>query len=124
MAYSETINLVTGDTLPELNFTLKDSKAAASGMTLDANNSATWAPISITGGTVRLRLRALGGTAVTANLNCTITNGNAGKCATNFPAGTLTTAGIFEGEIEITFANGGIQTVHDLIKLKVRSGLD
>ena len=124
MAYSETINLVTGDTLPELNFTLKDSKAAASGMTLDANNSATWAPISITGGTVRLRLRALGGTAVTANLNCTITNGSAGKCATNFPAGTLTTAGIFEGEIEITFANGGIQTVHDLIKLKVRSGLD
>lgn len=124
MAYSETINLVTGDTLPELTFTLKDSRAAASGMTLDSNNSATWQPINIAGATVRLRLRALGGTAVTANLNCTIINGSAGKCITNFPTGTLTTAGIFEGEIEITFASGGIQTVHDLLKLKVRSDFD
>ena len=35
MAYSETLNLVVGDTLPELNFTLKDSNTAASGTTLD-----------------------------------------------------------------------------------------
>jgi len=124
MAYSETINLVTGDTLPELTFTLKDSKAAVSGMTLDANNSATWQPISIAGATVRLRLRALGSNTVTATLSCTITDATNGKCTTNFPTGTLTTAGTFEGEIEITFANGGIQTVHDLIKLKVRSDFD
>jgi len=124
MAYSETINLVTGDTLPELTFSLKDSRSAASGMTLDSNNSATWQPISIAGATVRLRLRALGSNTVTATLSCTVTDAAAGKCTTNFPTGTLTTAGTFEGEIEITFANGGIQTVHDLIKLKVRSDFD
>jgi hypothetical protein len=57
-------------------------------------------------------------------LSCTITNGAAGTVVTNFPTGTLDTAGTFEGEIEITFSNGGIQTVHDLVKLKVRSDFD
>ena len=52
MAYSDTLNLVTGDTLPELTFTLKDSSAAASGQTLDANDSTTWAIIDLTGATV------------------------------------------------------------------------
>ena len=39
MAYSSTIKLVVGDTLPELNFTLKDSNTAAAGKTLDADDS-------------------------------------------------------------------------------------
>ena len=124
MAYSETINLVTGDTLPELTFTLRDSNAAATGKTLDANNSATWAPINVTGGAVKLRLRALGSTTVKSTLTCTVLDGSAGQVATNFPTGTLDTAGTFEGEIEITFSNGGKQTVYDLIKLKVRSDFD
>ena len=124
MAYSQTINLVTGDTLPELTFTLRDSNTAASGQTLDPNNSATWAPIDVTGGSVRLRLRELGSTTVKSTLTCAITDGSAGKVATDFPTGTLDTAGTFEGEIEITFASGGIQTVYDLIKFKVRSDFD
>lgn len=124
MAYSQTINLVTGDTLPELTFTLRDSNTAASGQTLDSNNSATWAPINVSGATVRLRLRELGSTTVKSTLTCTVTDGDAGKVATNFPVGTLDKAGTFEGEIEITFAGGGIQTVYDLIKFKVRSDFD
>lgn len=124
MAYSETLQLVTGDTLPELTFTLKDSNTAASGLTLDQNNSVTWAPINVTGATVKLRLRALGSTTVKATLNCVITDGTAGKVATDFPTGTLDTAGTFEGELELTFPNGGIQTVNDLIKFKVRSDFD
>ena len=124
MAYSETLNLVAGDTLPELTFTLKNSHLAAAGQTLDPNNSDTWAPINVTGGAVKLRLRALGSTTVKSTLNCTITNAAQGEASTNFPTGTLDTAGTFEGEIEITFSNGGIQTVHDLVKLKVRSDFD
>ena len=124
MAYSDTLNLVTGDTLPELTFTLRDSNAAASGQTLDPNNSATWAPINVTGATVKLRLRELGSTSVKSTLTCSVTNGSAGKVATDFPAGTLDTAGTFEGELELTFPNGGIQTVNDLIKFKVRSDFD
>lgn len=124
MAYSETLNLVTGDTLPELTFTLRDSNTAASGQTLDPNNSNTWAPIDVSGATVKLRLRALGSSTVKSTLVCTVTSGAGGVVATDFPAGTLDTSGTFEGEIEITFATGGIQTVYDLIKLKVRSDFD
>lgn len=124
MAYSQTLNLVTGDTLPELTFTLKDSQEAASGSILDSEDSSTWAPINVTGATVRLRIRELGSSTVKSTLTCTITDGANGKVATNFPTGTLDTAGTFEGELEITFSNGGIQTVYDLIKLKVRSDFD
>ena len=124
MAYSETLNLVQGDTLPELTFSLKDSNTAASGLTLDPNNSATWSPIDVTGAQVRLRLRELGSTAVKSTLLCTVSDGQGGKVITDFPAGTLDTAGTFEGEIEITFATGGIQTVYDLVKFKVRSDFD
>ena len=124
MAYSETLNLVQGDTLPELTFSLKDSNTAAAGLTLDPNNSATWSPIDVTGAQVRLRLRELGSTAVKSTLLCTVSDGIGGKVITDFPAGTLDTAGTFEGEIEITFATGGIQTVYDLVKFKVRSDFD
>jgi len=124
MAYSQTLKLVTGDTLPELTFTLKDSQTAASGKTLDENDSTTWAPINVSGASVKLRLRELGSTTVKSTLTCTVTDGSNGKVATDFPAGTLDTAGTFEGELEITFSSGGIQTVYDLIKFKVRSDFD
>lgn len=124
MAYSDTINLVTGDTRPELIFTLKDSNQAAPGFTLDPENSATWSPIDVTGATVRLRIRELGSSVVKSTLLCTITDATGGKVATNFPTGTLDTAGTFEAELEITFAGGDIQTINDLIKLKVRSDFD
>lgn len=124
MAYSDTLNLVTGDTLPELTFSLKDSNTAAAGRNLDENDSTTWAPINVTGATVKLRLRELGSTVVKSTLACTVTDGAAGKVATDFPEGTLDTAGTFEGELELTFPNGGKQTVNDLIKFKVRSDFD
>ena len=55
MAYFETINLVQGDTNPQLNFTLRDSKTAASGKTLDEDDSSTWAAIDITGYSIELK---------------------------------------------------------------------
>lgn len=124
MAYSETINLVVGDTLPELTITLKDSNRAAIGATLDESDNSTWRPINLTGSTVRLRIRQLGETTVKATLTCTVTDATNGKVATDFPSGTLDTAGIFEAEVEITNSSGGIQTVNDLIKLKIRDDFD
>ena len=70
MAYSSTIKLVVGDTLPELNFTLKDSNTAAAGKTLDADDSSTWAAVNLTGSTVRFRIREVGSTSVLSH-NCT-----------------------------------------------------
>lgn len=124
MAYSETINLVTGDTLPELTFTLKDSNQAADGKKLDQNNSDTWDPVTLTGANVILRIREVGSTALKTTLVCTVQDPVLGTVTTNFPEGTLDKAGTFEGEIEVTFPGGGKQTVHDLIKLKVREDFD
>jgi|TARA_R110000851_G_scaffold244986_1_gene397774 hypothetical protein len=124
MAYSDTINLVSGDTLPELTFTLRDSNTAASGKVLDSDDSDTWSPIDVTGAVVRLRIRELGSTVIKSTLTCTVTDGINGKVSTDFPVGTLDAAGTFEGEIEVSLASGGIQTVYDLIKFKVRGDFD
>jgi hypothetical protein len=124
MAYSDTIKLVVGDTLPELTFTLKDSNTAASGQVLDPENSNTWAPIDLSSGTVRLRIREVGSTSVLTTITCTITDATEGVCACLFPSGTWTAAGTFEGELEFTKSDGNIQTVQDLVKFKVRDDFD
>jgi hypothetical protein len=121
VSYSETINLVVGDTLPALTLTIRDRNTAASGMTLKPSDPTTWAPVNVTGATVRLFIRKAGETgAPSATLTCTVTNGAGGIVVTDFPSGTLDEAGIFDAEVQITFSGGGIQTLVDLIKLKVR----
>ena len=113
MGYSTTIKLVTGDNLPQLTFTLKDSNTAAAGQTLDPNDATTWAPI-----------RLIGATDLLATLTATITGATTGVCTVIFPNGTLSTAGMFEGEIEITNASSQVLTVYDLVKFNIRSDFD
>jgi len=124
MAYSDTIKLVVGDTLPELTFNLKDSNTAASGKTLDAEDSTTWAAVNLTGGAVKLRIREVGKTTVLSTITATLSAPSAGTCTLIFPSGTWSTAGTFEGEIEFTKSDGNIQTVQDFIKFKVRDDFD
>ena len=124
MAYSDTIKYVVGDTLPSLEFTLKDSNTAASGQTLDTENSDTWAPIDLAGGSVKLRIREVGQTTLIATITGTIVDATNGRVNFAIPSGTWTTAGTFEGEIEYTTSGGGIHTVQDLIKFKVRDDFD
>ena len=124
MAYIQTVKVVTGDTLPELTVALKDSNTAASGQTLDENDSTTWAPIDLTGASVKLRIRAVGETTVLKTLTMSITDATGGKAATTYPSDTWTTPGVFEGEVEITFGSGGMQTLYDLVKFNVRGDFD
>mgnify|MGYP002630633130 FL=1 len=124
MAYSNTLKLVVGDTLPELTFTLKDSNTAAAGYTLDADDSTTWAAIDLSNGTVKLRIRKIGSTTVASTISATLSDPTNGVCILAFPAGTWTEAGTFEGEIEFTKSDGNIQTVQDFIKFKVREDFD
>ena len=124
MAYSDTIKLVVGDTLPELTFNLKDRNTAASGKTLDAEDSTTWAAVNLTGGAVKLRIREVGKTTVLSTITATLSAPSAGTCTLIFPSGTWSTAGTFEGEIEFTKSDGNIQTVQDFIKFKVRDDFD
>lgn len=124
MAYSETLNYVVGDTLPAIELTLRDKNTAASGTVLDSENSSTWAPINITGATVRLRIRELGSSAIVDTRLFSISNGSAGQCVANLATNTFGSAGTYEGEVEITHGNGAIQTVYDLVKFKVRDDFD
>ena len=124
MGYSTTIKLVTGDNLPQLTFTLKDSNTAASGQTLDANDSSTWAPINLAGSAVKVRIRLIGATDLLATLIATISDATNGVCTVVFPNGTLTTAGTFEAEIEVTNGSSQVLTVYDLVKLNIRSDFD
>ena len=124
MAYSSKIKLVVGDTLPVLNFTLKDSNTAASGATLDTEDSDTWAPIDLSGGTIKLRTRKVGTSTVLATITCTIVSAAAGTVTCTFPSGTWTAAGTYEGEIEYTTSSSAVQTVQDLVKFVVRDDFD
>ncbi len=124
MAYSQTLNYVVGDTLPSIELTLKDKNTAAAGSVLDSDDSSTWAAINITGATVRLRIRELGNSSIIDTRLFSITNGSAGQCVANLATTTFTAAGTYEGEVEITHGNGGVQTVFDLVKFKVRDDFD
>lgn len=121
MAYITTIDLVQGDQLPEIEITLKDSNTAATGQVLDEGDPATFAALDLTGGSVRMRIRKVGQTALIDTILGTITDADAGKVTFLFTSDTLEDTGVLEGEIEFTDSNSRTQTVVDLIKFKVRS---
>ena len=90
---ADKIKLVRNDTRPSLVCTLTDET--------------TGIAIGLTGATVRMKFRAAGDTTVRSNR------------ATD-PTSLAGDAGDYEGEIEITFQDGQIQTVYDLLKFKLR----
>ena len=123
--YYSTIELVAGDTMPELNIILKDSNTALSGQTLDAANHATWAIISLAAvDTVTMKFRKTDTTTILETLPGSIVgDGTAGNVIMTWLSDPLDGAeGIYEGEIEITYDNGKISTVRDLLKFDVRAG--
>ncbi|MDC3375277.1 hypothetical protein OAW27_00365 [bacterium] len=122
MAYYETINLVAGDTKPEINLTLKDSNTAASGQTLDEDDSTTWAVIDITDPTIKVKFRLLGATSILDTMTCVkVAPTTDGKCYMPWNPTTLdVAAGTYEGEIELTYTSGAILTLYDRLKFKVR----
>ena len=122
MAYYETINLVSGDTKPEINLTLKDSNTAASGQTLDPDDSATWGIIDITDPTVRVKFRALGASTILDTMTCIKVSPTAGTCYMPWGSTTLdVAAGTYEGEVELTYVSGAVLTLYDRLKFKVRA---
>lgn len=107
---SDKIKLVQGDTRPALVVNLTDDT--------------TGDPITITGAAVKLKFRAVGEETVLSTLNGSIADGPNGQVVfywAQVPTSLDVDAGDYEGEIEITFADGQIQTVYDLLKFKVRA---
>ncbi len=122
----EKINLVQGDTRPQLVFSVTDDK---SGQPFD---------LSASGTTAQLKFRAAGEDTIKATMACGKlpgivtqdgsidynapynTLGAGGRLYMNWSADALDEAGEFEGELEITFSDGTVQTAYDLIRFKVR----
>lgn len=122
---AEKIKLVQGDTRPSL--------------LLDLRDTATGLPISVTGATPSLKIRLAGTTVVKevlvgvtlpgyTNDDGTVTtaasyaaSGSGGRVIFTWSALALDTAGEMLGEVEVTFADGTVQTVYDLLKFNVRA---
>lgn len=106
---SDKIKLVQGDTRPALVCTITDET--------------TGAAVNVTSCTAVLKFRETGASELQATVPGSITDGPNGQI-TFYPASTPTmlqgAAGEYEGEIEITFPDGQIQTVYDVLKFKVR----
>ena len=105
---AEKIKLVQGDTRPQIQVTLTDEN--------------TGSPIDITGATCLLKFRAAGSSTLVDTLTGIVTNGSLGQVVFAWnPSSLNVDAGDYEGEVEVTFPlGGGIQTVYELLKFKVR----
>jgi len=119
------IRLVQGDNLPSV--IVQISKDDGSG------------PLDLRGSTVVMKFRASGAatpkdtlTGVlmvgfddgSGNINLespyNLSDGRGGRVQFTWGAASLDTAGSYEGEVEITFTNGQIQTAFDRLKFSVR----
>ena len=122
---STKIRLVQGDTKPAIIVSLTDEVSGA--------------PIGLNTATVRMFFRALGETTILTTLTGSLLAGRViedGTIDSSSPydiAGSggrvqfswgstdlVQPAGDYEGEIEITYADGTKQTVYDLLKFKFR----
>jgi hypothetical protein len=104
------IRLVQDDTRPAVVCSITDDT--------------TGAIIALTGATVLLKFRAAGSTTLQATVTGVVTDGPNGVVVfypSSAPEMLTGDAGDYEGEIQITFSDGQIQTVYDLLKFKVRS---
>jgi hypothetical protein len=121
---AEKIKLVRNDQRPQLVLSLTDNN---DGEPIDVSDSTT---------TVRMKFRARGEQTLKDTLTAiklpgvvsadgtidytNLTPGKGGRCYFMWGSTTLNgEAGDYEGEIEITFADG-VQTVYDILKFKLR----
>jgi hypothetical protein len=122
---ADRIKLVQGDTRPQIVISLKNQLGEA---------------IPCNGGSVKFYFRAEGSSTVLATITGSLLTGfvnddgsintaapynvagAGGRASFNWPTGALdVSAGNYEGEVEITFSDGTIQTVYDVLKFKVRA---
>jgi hypothetical protein len=122
---SDRIKLVQGDTRPQIVVSLKNQLGSA---------------IPCQGAVVKLYFRAEDSDTVLQTITGTLLPGflnedgsindaspynvvgAGGRVSFNWPAGALNVdAGNYQGEIEINFADGTIQTVYDILKFKLRA---
>lgn len=120
---STNVKLVRNDTRPR-TFSLLDGNGAA---------------LDINGATVLFKLRAAGSSVVKATNPCTLlsgrlmedgvtvdttppynTAGAGGRVRVDWTPTALDTAGEYQGEFEVTYGDGSVETVYELVKVTIR----
>lgn len=105
------IKLVQGDTKPSLNVTLL--------------NEDTNTPINLTGATIVMYFRESETVTLLDTLVATIVNAAAGTIIIPWNSDTLLVPeGTYEGEIEVTFSDGSVQSVFTPIYFALRAQFD
>jgi hypothetical protein len=123
---AEKLKLVQGDTLPQPKAVITDS---TSGL-----------PVNLAGGSALMYFRKVGASALLATVPGVLLTGleaddgsvstaapynvagYGGRVAFVWSATDLNVpAGDYEGELQITFADGGVQSVYEFMKFKVRA---
>jgi hypothetical protein len=104
------VQMVRGDTRPYLDFVVRREDGTV---------------VDLTGSTQRFRIRRLHETTVRIDRACVIQDAPNGRTrfawqATDWDAGKLDAPGVYEGELEITWADGTVSTVVNLVKIIVR----
>jgi hypothetical protein len=121
---SEKIKLVRNDTRPVIVVAITDKR--------------TGEPMDLSSATVLFKFRAVGSDTLKATISCTLLPGyededgtvvetapynalgRGGRLYIPWTPTALDTAGEFEGELEATFGDGGIQTIYDTMQFTVR----
>lgn len=101
------IKLVQGDNRPYIKLTLTNADQSI---------------VDVSDADVVVKFRAAGSDTTLADIVCSKPNGGEdGVVVFNFPGTTLNVPpGQYEGEIEITFAAGDVQTLFSLLQFTVR----
>lgn len=77
---------------------------------LERNTSGTWAAVDLTGASVRFLLATSGGTRLAAGAATIVGAATGGTVEYGWAAGGNTLAGSFQGEWEVTFPSGVIES--------------
>ena len=104
-------NIKQNDTSPALSVVVADSSGTA---------------INITGASVIFKMRAVNSSSLKVNSSATITNASNGAVSYTFSASDTDTAGLFQGEFQVTFSGGAIETFpnSEYISINVLAALD
>lgn len=104
-----TIQLVQNDTGPDIEVTVYD---VTSNAPIDFSNA---------GDVVRMHFASEDGLVAPISIVGTKPGGGSdGRASFSWPGGALAVAGTYEGEIEITFVSGKVQTVPEKLRFVVR----
>lgn len=108
---SYSFNIKQNDTSPTLSVVIADSLGTA---------------INITGASVQFKMRAVNSSTLKTNASATITNASGGAVSYTFSTSDTDTAGLFQGEFQVTFSGGAIETFPnaEYISINILDDLD